>query len=120
MATATPSRTAGASPTQTLTAGSPAPTPGPLVLLRVWAVPNPNPTNFRVKLEGACDQLTVSVYSVAMDKVAGSERSGLLASAYVDVPAPRGLAAGIYYGRVQGRRGAAYSNPVLVKFCVLR
>ena len=82
-------------------------------------MPNPNPAYFRVKLAGPCDQLAVSIYSVAMDKVAGAERGGPMALSYEDVPAPRGLAPGIYFARVQARRGQAFSKPVLVKFCVL-
>jgi hypothetical protein len=83
----------------------------------LMVVPNPDPRELWLKLEGGADGGEAQVWTVAM-RQALSFNFGAVGRGWVEVPLPSGslreLANGVYYVRVRLSRGPAqvYSRPV--------
>lgn len=120
--TATPTLTgttttviAGPSATSTPATGAGTPTTvptavdGPLQILSSVPVPNPGARMLQVQLSGRADLCRVTLFTVAMQKIASIEVHGSFGPGWVSLPLPTaGLSNGLYYGQAtafaQGRQ----------------
>ncbi len=115
--TATPSGTAAPSSA----AGGPGALSGVNLILQAVPVPNPNPGVFAVDLEGPADQVTLRLYSKAMDCVLVLPIPGAYQAGWNRVPLPAGwsdcLANDLYYAVLESRQNGLSRqarHPVLI------
>jgi hypothetical protein len=104
---ASPTATRSATPTL----GPTLPGAGELRIVQAAAVPNPDPTELRVLLAGACDSLRVRLYSPAYVLLA-DWRSGPLPAGWSGVPLPSGLPHGLIYAELKAEQGGRQSPAV--------
>lgn len=78
-------------------------------------VPNPNPAFVAVQLDGPADEVVLRIYSAAETCLAVVS-SGPSSSGWMQVALPKawsnGVANGVYYLRVEARRGTIRTMPV--------
>jgi hypothetical protein len=103
-----------ASPTSTPVVSEAIPVYGDFGVLKAVPIPNPNPLQLYVKLQGPVDGVQVKLYSTNMVCLSGFTSPPHHRAGWVSIPVPPGffhtLANGAYYLDVRAKRGGRLSD----------
>jgi hypothetical protein len=117
--TQTPVVAATSTPTQT-PAGTPLPSAGTLSILAVQPRPQPNPSSLAVKLNGNADALLFDLYSANLVRQQ-VQLSGTFGPGWNQVAVDlKGVPNGVYFYRLEARRGGARSSPAKGTLVLIR